>query len=758
MIYTSAPETFEAPGLGIVAMTRELPKPLTLAMRKLSRFDFFRDTPSDSAFAVCSHITEEAEGTRWHVLTRTCSAGLDYTARNNFVSHHIAIPDEMFGGEVTVFDILNSRALFETTWSGAPRFLEQRKLSLIKRCRPFPWQKTTSGQAGLQALMTWTQQSERPVFVMGSNPDMVLGAFADAASRLSREKANSLTFVSPLGADLRGITFDWIGLVEGVGIARQATNVPTQRLLDLNRPAPAVAEIGFVVKKNRAPISFEPPSDAKKAALAEDDEDDFFKTFAKPAINRQRSQSRTAPSNEAPIPPPPKTPSRSMAGIVTFFCIGVGLLLGVIGTLVWMSDPVADAVAFEEKPAMITLPNSIPDKSVEPARPSVKEPRSEKHQESKLLPKLDIQPDETPRDPMPKAELPDLTPKTAEVPVSDQLICLDAGRMERWGKTDPEIVYECALLPGSTKRLRQLGVDGQVHERKFNGKRPTSQIYLEDVLVAEVALEDDRRVIVKPEPGLGELALLRLSSVDIVLTSLEGETSQHIRILFNDPFPAIRSYDNPDSESLGQRWRSPMARAMFDDAFPEPAKGEAKPVPSKKNPGKSRKQESDSEPEKHNDVGDESDQSPAEQSESTDLKRKPKAAYSLKIESYKIPFVAGQPFHGSVPDAIPLFGRASEIPFRWEPPFQINAGVVVLHNQSGGDQPMAVALLSHVTQKPTAEQMAMATLLRYCTLEGEFRRHASNTVDVFPILIFGDSPARILQPVPANPESNNAPG
>lgn len=765
MVYTSAPETFEAPGLGVVAMTRDLPKPLDGIMRKLSRFDFFRETGVDpKEFVVCSHLTQDCGGQKWHILTRTCSAGLDYTSRNNFVSHHIALPDEMLRGGSTVFDYLLSSDLFRSSWSGPPQILEPRSIKPSRRAGSFPWSKTTAGKQGLQALVNWHQQEKYPIFLVADSADQALGALADAASQLGSDIANDISFITPLGADLRGVSFDWIGLVRGRGMAKHITDGPSMRMIDLNQPAPYVEE----VPKSQpiVPDLYKPEPEPD-----ETEEEEFFKSIVKPGISREKQRKESDDAVQVVVPPPPKRADHSMTRLVTFSLIGIGLVLGVIVTLVAMSNPEGQVVAQEEQnpdvphievtPQENHQPNRNPEQRPGNGNPEIRKlPGNEGHPDNPFIkpPNRKNNPRENPGN-----FVPEVVKTPEKYNVRDEYICLDASLLKQRKKGEPDFVYQCRLLPDSTKVLQQLGTDGKITELKFSGKKPKSQIFVEGTFVADLLIEDDNQIVIRPQSELADVESLRICTAAIVLKNKEVDQIQRIYIVFNEPYPVVVNVDGMNNKQAADRWRSPAAQDFFKLAFGNKPAPQAAPDDKAKPEGDEAAAAEDSADKNEPKEDIPSDDQPG-QLDGPAEKQGPEAikmpGYWVVVHDMKIPFLANKPMEVSFDQPIPLPAEGALIPLNLEREFNVPCRLMVLHQRQAADLPLGIGLLAKLPIEPGRGHYAAIELLLNSTLSGQLLRATADSDEKFPVLLFGTPPPSqsILEPVPASRESTDARG
>lgn len=119
--FTSSPRGLKpgVQGFCTVKATRGIP---VLLMEKLEALSVYRHGSSDPV--VYSHTRLTVQGVTYHVVSRICDAGLDYSQRHNYFAHHFALtPDEMPAGGPTW---LLSQNIFDSEWDGAVEHIRAR--------------------------------------------------------------------------------------------------------------------------------------------------------------------------------------------------------------------------------------------------------------------------------------------------------------------------------------------------------------------------------------------------------------------------------------------------------------------------------------------------------------------------------------------------------------------------------------------------------------------------------------------------------
>src|SRR5258707_12093667 len=96
LLYTSAPKGLKSGSRGFctVVCTQGMPAPLMTALESLSAYRHVYP-PGDRNAAknpvAWSHVTMNAAGRSYHVLSRIADFGLDYSQRGNKLAHHVAL-------------------------------------------------------------------------------------------------------------------------------------------------------------------------------------------------------------------------------------------------------------------------------------------------------------------------------------------------------------------------------------------------------------------------------------------------------------------------------------------------------------------------------------------------------------------------------------------------------------------------------------------------------------------------------------------
>lgn len=93
ILYTSSQSLLQAgrSGFGVVARHREIPRAVVDAAERNSQFSRSTGFPADRI--IYSYRIVSAEGRAWHLMTRLCAAGADYSGRTNHLAEHMVLDD-----------------------------------------------------------------------------------------------------------------------------------------------------------------------------------------------------------------------------------------------------------------------------------------------------------------------------------------------------------------------------------------------------------------------------------------------------------------------------------------------------------------------------------------------------------------------------------------------------------------------------------------------------------------------------------------
>lgn len=189
-----------------------------------------------------SHIIWTIGGQRFHILSRVCDAGLDYTGRTNLLAHHVALTrreaESASGGPAWA---LSDDDFTVSKWDGQLRTLPgrfPRKDDIpLEVCRHWQQASGDAGHAGVLAE-SCLDKSGRPVTVIYKPETDVLALVREALSLLPVEKRWGVTFSTFYTKIYSSFECQWRFIFAGSPDAAAARKNPHSFVIDLAGPTP----------------------------------------------------------------------------------------------------------------------------------------------------------------------------------------------------------------------------------------------------------------------------------------------------------------------------------------------------------------------------------------------------------------------------------------------------------------------------------------------------------------------------------------
>ena len=151
LIYTSYPKSLIVgrTGFSVVARSKAMSERLASAVERCSIFDI-------GTGEIFSHKILSLSGEVWHVLTRTTDSGVDYTNRNNYISHHLVISNSEIQNLPNPAEILLQWTGWKNSWNSDPCYIDDVfDLDKIKTSNSLPaknWQSIFGNPAKASLL------------------------------------------------------------------------------------------------------------------------------------------------------------------------------------------------------------------------------------------------------------------------------------------------------------------------------------------------------------------------------------------------------------------------------------------------------------------------------------------------------------------------------------------------------------------------------------------------------------------------------
>ncbi len=258
ILYTSAPQGLKPGSRGFCTVVSTSGMAKNLAERLEARSGYRHAYPAHDPRASLnpvnySHLLLPVGGRKYHVLSRVCDAGLDYTKRSNKLAHHVALePRELVpGGPAWV---LAGEGFCETSWDGDPKILPGGRKprtdnSPASVCHT--WAKLT-GDAGWAGALAKTalKPGSKPMTVIFKPGTDTLALVVEAIGLLPPDRRWDVTFSTYFTKSQSGVDCQWRFLVDGSPEAKAIRRNPHAPLIDLCRDL-GQAEDGELVEAAR---------------------------------------------------------------------------------------------------------------------------------------------------------------------------------------------------------------------------------------------------------------------------------------------------------------------------------------------------------------------------------------------------------------------------------------------------------------------------------------------------------------------------
>jgi len=276
ILYTSAPAGLKpgSQGFSTVVSTSGMAKNLAEQLEGLSgyRHVFAPHDPHAAHNPVVNmHVKLTVGGRPFHVLSRICDAGIDYTQRTNKFAHHLALETAELSpaGPAAV---LAAPGFMQATWDGQPRLLAAGRTLPQLAATPtvcHAWQQVT-GDAGWGGVLAETLGpavgatiKRQAVLIFRPGIDC-LPLLAEALSLVPPSERWGVTFSTYFTKLPPGIECRWRCVLEGSPEAAQVQRSAAVLVLDLCRAMPAASGGPLVDGARTGRVSWPKPVAAPK--------------------------------------------------------------------------------------------------------------------------------------------------------------------------------------------------------------------------------------------------------------------------------------------------------------------------------------------------------------------------------------------------------------------------------------------------------------------------------------------------------------
>jgi hypothetical protein len=289
-----------------------------------------------------SHLQITLGGSIYHVLSRTCFAGLDYTDRTNKFAHHVILePNELPPGGPAW--LLRQPCFMETRWDGQVRQLPAGRVppngdARLSVCAE--WQKQT-GDAGWAGVIvdSFLKDPERPAFLLFDPGTDLLPLVAEALALLPPDQRWNVNFCTYLSGLPAGMNCAWRGVPRNSEEAMAAQRSPGALVINLvakmgKAPAGPMVEAARTGRPpaRGTPAAVLPPPVPLAAANVSARSSPAPLTPGKAVRGNNAAPGSASPATVAPPPIPGKLPEEGDQKRRAGF--GVGMLAGLLVSLI----------------------------------------------------------------------------------------------------------------------------------------------------------------------------------------------------------------------------------------------------------------------------------------------------------------------------------------------------------------------------------------------------------------------------------------
>ena len=246
LIYTSNPTGIRgSSGFCTVAHTDSMPKPLMTILEGLSGYNPLYPHYDPQAWnnpVSYAHCIRD----NYHILSRVCFNGTDYTQRSNKLASHIAIDEievcTLPGGPSSVF--LVDGIFKDANWQIKPEIYEKPlilpQVSLNGgRCKT--WEKVT-GDAGWGGVLAenYLNKPDKNAYIVYSpeQHDVILQLINESLALLPEAVRWNVSFNTYCTNIPAGITYLWRCCLAGSDMIAKARHIGTDLIIDISQPLP----------------------------------------------------------------------------------------------------------------------------------------------------------------------------------------------------------------------------------------------------------------------------------------------------------------------------------------------------------------------------------------------------------------------------------------------------------------------------------------------------------------------------------------
>jgi len=238
IVYTSAPQGLKTGSKGFctVISTEGITDYFAERLEMLSGYRHAFSPGDPKAPVNYSHLQIKVGRHSYHVLSRVCDAGFDYSQRSNKLAHHVALEASELvpAGPAAV---LASRGFCITKWDGKTKMLPQGRLPTAQRAGTgtcLTW-KSVAGDAGWAGVLAESAMVSRPkpvsvIFRAGTD---TLALVVESMCLLPAQKRWDVSFNTYFTKAVAGSDCLWRFVLDGTKQAEALRAKPTETIIDL---------------------------------------------------------------------------------------------------------------------------------------------------------------------------------------------------------------------------------------------------------------------------------------------------------------------------------------------------------------------------------------------------------------------------------------------------------------------------------------------------------------------------------------------
>jgi GTPase-associated protein 1, N-terminal domain type 2/GTPase-associated protein 1, middle domain len=271
IVYTSAQKGLKAGSRGFctVVSTFGMAQNLAERLESLSGYRHQFNPHDEGENPVNhSHLLVTVGGQKYHVLSRVCDAGLDYTQRTNKLAHHVAFTprevQKMPGGPAWV---LSTQDFLVSKWDGQVKTVPESNTKTVStRCGSAiceTWRNVTGDAGWAGRLADAAMNNEASISVIFASGTATLELVREAMALLPEDQRWFVTFSTYYTKLPAGVDCQWRFILHGTQDADLLRRNPHSRVVDLCNTSLGLApnsDMVFLARTGQLPERTQQPA------------------------------------------------------------------------------------------------------------------------------------------------------------------------------------------------------------------------------------------------------------------------------------------------------------------------------------------------------------------------------------------------------------------------------------------------------------------------------------------------------------------